>query len=543
VEPTPALTQATAPAASQILQMGPAAAKTLHAVEAANVPPGHLSKFQQAHTDVINAVKLLPDQKRALSVSGDGSLKLWAVATGECLWTKEDSVASFAGVDISPDGKLAATASRGGRLTVWDIETGVASYTTNNDDLLTPPVTRIGDATALKFTPDGTSLLYAVPPMMSGPRCWKFAAGGAKVQYTGWSAYPNSFVFLPGGNGETFITSGGASTRGPDGINVITAKELRIGQLSNPAAGTGFPEVKSVPARLVVTPDGKYIAAAEVTEVAVYDVASQAEVMRSKVGVTTFTLRFLDGGRLLLLGVTDGTLRILDVAKGNEVWRSTAETFCTNRVAVSADETFAVTGGGFGSNAGPGSKLEKDGDFALHLWRLPAASTFPSSGPIVVPSRISLSNLEATDPELAKLKAQFEAEWKEKVEGSTAAAREDLDNKYVTALRSRLQVARPSERDPFLTEISRVANKGAVPAVVDPTAPAGLQQLMQIYIQQLALLEQKPKDAAAALLKDQAARASGIGETRTQAGDTTGAGRAKLLWEEWEKAHAPKPAA
>lgn len=537
--PSGPLPAVASPSADPIVPVQPSAnqssamVKPLREVEAKDVPPGHISKFQQGHSDVIRDVHLLPDQKRALTVGVDGVLKLWAVATGDCLWTRGEELWPNAGLDVTADGKLVVTATKSGVIEVRDVDSGSVLQQSKIDDK--------GPVTTVKFSADGKTVLYGLAPPIQGPRGWSFGGDGTTVQYSGWTSFVNSIVVIPNSPSGRFITGGGTSARQADGKNRIVATEMRLVDLANGASSLEFADVKSMPFKLAISSDGKYVAATEGADVAIYDIESRQLINRCGVGQTSFSLRFLDGGRLLLAGVADATLRIYEVSSGKEVWRSTAETFCTGVVAVSSDETFAITGSGLGGQ--PGSKLDKDGDYALHLWRLPAASTFPSSGPIVVPVKITLDNLESTDPELAKLKVQFEAEWQEKVVGSSATAREDLDSKYLTALRSRLQSARPSERDPFLTEISRVANKGAVPASIDPTAPSGLQQLMQIYIQQITLLDQKPKDSAAALLKEQATRASSLGENRTKAGDAAGAGRAKLLWEEWEKAHAPKPSA
>lgn len=511
----------------------PAAAsgKPLRSVDVANVPTGHLSKFQQAHSDVVMSVKILPDQKRAVTVSSDLSAKIWEIATGECLWTSEANLWPSAGIDITADGKRAVVGAQGGSIELWDLE---ARSVLNR---MTAPGTDEGRLSVVRFSADERSVLFARSPTPMGPQIWHFADGGSVTAFGGWETRIYSIVPLLGVSDGAFVAGGGLTTRGSDGRMFLSKTELMLTRLAPEPTMAKFSEAKGFPNHLVISPDGTYLASTESGNLVVYHIATQTQVMRSTPApIVYYSLQFLDGGRLLLAGGSDGTLRIYDVAGGVEVWRAAGETFCTNRVAISADQTWAISGGGYG---GPeGARMSKDGDYALHLWRLPAASSFPSRGAIVVPVKATLDGLETADPELAKLRSQMESEWQEKVESlNSSAARGELDTKYVAALRSRLQSAVPSERDSYLTEISRVANKGLLPVVPDPKSPPALKQLMKIYIDQITLLEQKPKEVAAALLKVQAERLASLIDARTKAGDNVAALRGKLLQEAWTKAH------
>jgi len=70
------------------------------------------------HSHGVNAVALSPDGRTALSGGGDGTLKLWDVATGKELRTlSAHSIRSFFGLNIinsvafSPDGRTALSGS------------------------------------------------------------------------------------------------------------------------------------------------------------------------------------------------------------------------------------------------------------------------------------------------------------------------------------------------------------------------------------------------------------------------------------------------
>ena len=66
-----------------------------------------------------------PDGKQAASVSHDGTLNVWDLATGCVLHTLEgQSPTPFNGVAMTPDGKRAVSASLDHTLKLWDLETG-----------------------------------------------------------------------------------------------------------------------------------------------------------------------------------------------------------------------------------------------------------------------------------------------------------------------------------------------------------------------------------------------------------------------------------
>ena len=67
----------------------------------------------------------MPDGKRALSASGDKTLKMWDLQTGEALRTLEGHSGSVYAVAVTPDGKRAISASDDKTLKVWDLETAL----------------------------------------------------------------------------------------------------------------------------------------------------------------------------------------------------------------------------------------------------------------------------------------------------------------------------------------------------------------------------------------------------------------------------------
>jgi len=65
-----------------------------------------------------------PDGCRAISASGDRTLKVWDVKSGRALQTLESRSNSLSAPVLSPDGRRAFSASGENTLRVWDLESG-----------------------------------------------------------------------------------------------------------------------------------------------------------------------------------------------------------------------------------------------------------------------------------------------------------------------------------------------------------------------------------------------------------------------------------
>jgi WD40 repeat protein len=87
-------------------------------------PDDPLIRTFTGHSKQVNSVAVLPDGQRALSASDDTTLKLWNLATGECLLTFEGHSRWVKSVAVLPDGQCALSASRDTTLKLWDLTTG-----------------------------------------------------------------------------------------------------------------------------------------------------------------------------------------------------------------------------------------------------------------------------------------------------------------------------------------------------------------------------------------------------------------------------------
>ena len=64
---------------------------------------------------------IAPDGKRCVSASGDATLRVWDLDSGECIRVLKGHTRSVKCVVIAPDGKRCVSASGDMTLRVWDI--------------------------------------------------------------------------------------------------------------------------------------------------------------------------------------------------------------------------------------------------------------------------------------------------------------------------------------------------------------------------------------------------------------------------------------
>jgi WD40 repeat protein len=78
----------------------------------------------RGHVDFVTACVVLPDGKRAISGSGDRTLKMWDLITGEELLTLHGHTAQVSACMVTPDGRRAVSASEDHTVKVWDLQSG-----------------------------------------------------------------------------------------------------------------------------------------------------------------------------------------------------------------------------------------------------------------------------------------------------------------------------------------------------------------------------------------------------------------------------------
>ena len=89
-----------------------------------DVATGQCLRTFEAHTNSVHSVCLSSNGRIALSGSRDNTLKQWAVATGRCLRTLEGHTQGVLSVCLSADGRFALSGSRDNTMKLWHVSTG-----------------------------------------------------------------------------------------------------------------------------------------------------------------------------------------------------------------------------------------------------------------------------------------------------------------------------------------------------------------------------------------------------------------------------------
>ena len=497
-------------------------------IDFAKAEPGHLGAFSVGHKDIVWGIEILPDQKRAVSVGHDHHIMLWRIMTGELIRTTK--ISSRPGsCALSSDGQYLAVGCDDTHVRVYDVDSAVMKA-----EAPAPGNWSYG----VCFSPDNRKVICTSPTKPNPIEIWPWADKAEPRLLEGWSYPITHLCTMPGTPEGRFVTVGGASKTADEPLR----PELCVGSTDSPTPLQVLTvPVQGIPFRVAASPDQKYLAVSTGNVPVIFDLQTQKMVARCQGhGKRVDSMRFLDHGRLLLTGSEDKSLRIWECSSGKELWRvSLEEDFGTSIVTTSADETFALSAGG-GNR--PDRSWGKDDEARLHLWKLPVLANLHSNEDMASSEDRDLSRLSEVDPELAQLKSEFDSEWSGKIVKGRVADREDLDKRYVTYLQQKLQTVTPSERSPYLDEISRVSNNGPTPELLPAGAPLFLQQSMVKYKEQLGLLAKKNVDAIRVLQQSFEVRVSTLETLRKTQGNDRGGARARRFWLQWAKSHSAESA-
>ncbi|MEY4483252.1 MAG: hypothetical protein RL693_704 [Verrucomicrobiota bacterium] len=502
---------ATAPLA--LTPLGAGATATPFEMKA--VTPGHVFKLKEGHKNIINDIAIFPDQRHVASCSQDGTVMVWDLEKGERVRVFDPKAAFLYQIAISRDGQYIAAGGNENKVHVWSVDAK-------------EPLSELNltgrNVLDLAFSPDGSKVLAACSDNAQPLHVLDWQQK-TSVVLEGWKQPVHSLKFVRGGAGDNFITAGYSNRK--DALEV----EIKASSLSQQSAVTTYPSLPFAPNRMVIADDGRTAAAISGNRVTIFDLESGARLAQTPaIDKKIHQCEFVSGGKLLLTASQGGKLHLWEASTGAEVWQSKEEltTQCTNVFAISKDETYVVSGGG----AKLGETVEKDGDFALHVWQLPPnmADLRSSESEKILVHREMLT-LETSDTELSSLVTSLCAEWDEKIVKSEAAVLADLETKYVNALRRELLSSSPSQKPAVMDEIDRVTSHQPPNTKSSNTKSPNLQRLIKIFSDQCAALPKRSEEARKQLIASNTGKLAALETQRKARNDTAGAERVVLFSE------------
>lgn len=476
--------------------------------------PGEV-KLLMGHREPVLSVLILPDQRRIVSAGADDTLRVWDAQEGKELGQLSDARTPMLRVMLSQDEKKLLAVCRPSALVIWDLATGeprrMKTLPAGADGVYRFPI-------PLGLSPDGKSVIFGLAGLASKIWKWTPDESDTPVPLPDIRFHPRRGLPLPDG---TLLVNAAEFSSGRMVGSEVQALSWATGQ-----ATRAFSSIKDSFSSIALSPDGGTLAAgAGLVYLCDWKNDRVLSTIRGHNGSVTSCF-FLDGGRLLLTGSLDRSMRIWETASGKELVRFDSPIYAFSHLSVSKDERWAVSGG---TNINPRENKDPAG-FALRIWRLPRLGTLGDPAGMEKAAEAQLASLATVDPELAAVKAEAEAATKAPTLDDLARQIGDLNSKYLAALRREAARASPADSKAMLEEAERIAAGEFIdPDASDSALAPGLRRMRGIYRDQLIKLEADHNTGAKAAAETLNAKAQALAEKRRSASDAMGEARIRAL--------------
>ena len=154
---------------------------------------GTLVRTFKGHLNSVTSVAHSPDGRYVASISGDNSLRVWEIGTGQIVWILSMESRPIFSVVFSPDGKYLACATLEGKLLLIDASTGLFLNKLNIADFVI----------AYAFSPNWRLL---VTPGLDSLHLWEVSSGRLLHTITGHTWFTFAFAFSP--DGQSLVSAG-----------------------------------------------------------------------------------------------------------------------------------------------------------------------------------------------------------------------------------------------------------------------------------------------------------------------------------------------
>ncbi len=308
------------------------------------------------HEGPVYNVAFSPDGQTALSASGDNTLILWDVNTGEIILIFTGHTEEVINVAFSPDGQTALSSASDNTLILWDVNTGQMIRTfIGHQDPVTGMVLSPNGQQVLSSSFTGEMFLWDVS---SGEILRTFNGEGGWVAFNpggqaAWSNSGNNVILWEVSSGEilrTLNVEGGWRAVSPDGQMALSVSEdntlvlwdVNTGQPLRTFASGQTLNIFGV----AFSPDGtRVLSSSADNPIILWDVAS-GEIIRIFTG---HTLRpdnvvFSPDGQTALSASRDGTLILWDVTDRQTIQSFMGHTSRVHSLQYSLDGTMALSG-------------------------------------------------------------------------------------------------------------------------------------------------------------------------------------------------------
>ena len=307
---------------------------------------GQCLKTLEGHTDGISSVSVTPDGKQAISASKDKTLRVWDLTSGRCVNTLEGHSDKVFSVSVTPDGKQAVSASWDGTLRVWNLTSGRCVRCINI------PIERKFRVNNVSVTPDGKQAVSV--SCYNTLRVWDLTSGQCVNTLEGhYNPVSINIKRLHSAELEVMrllsdIWFPSVSVT-PDGKQAVSASwddTLRVWNLTSGQCVNTLEGHSDKVFSVSVTPDGKQaISASGDKTLRVWDLTS-GQCVNTLEGHNdgVFSVSVTPDGKQAISASSDKTLRVWDLTSGRCVNTHLEEqSFEVSSVSVTPDGKQAVS--------------------------------------------------------------------------------------------------------------------------------------------------------------------------------------------------------
>jgi len=282
----------------------------------ANAQKWKLARTIEGHSDYVNGIAISSDGETIASGSGDKTIKLWNLRTGELNTTLSGHSDRVIQVVFTPDGQMLASGSIDKALKLWKLKV----YTLNGHS---------ETVWSVAINPDGQTL--ASGSFDDTIKLWNIKTRQLIRTLTGHSNNVYGVAFSP--DGQTLASGSGDKT--------IKLWNVKTGQLIRTLRGHS-----SAVYSVTISPDGQILASGSYDKTIKLWNVKTGQLIHTLTGHSNYVISvtFSPDGKVLASGSGDKTIKLWNLKKGEAVRTLEGHSDALKAVAFSPDGHTLVSG-------------------------------------------------------------------------------------------------------------------------------------------------------------------------------------------------------